>query len=181
VDSFDTSMFSQSTIPQVQPERIEYASVLRRFGAMLIDNLLLSIINTVIGGVIGFVFGFTNAQSLAAAGYRSGSTLSSLPPEVAGPLMDMYVIVFIISFVLMWLYYAAFESSDLMATPGKRALGMKVTDTEGERISFGTATGRFLGRLISSLILGIGFLIAFFTSKHQALHDLIAGTVVVLR
>lgn len=81
--------------------------------------------------------------------------------------------------LISWLYYACQESSRHQATIGKRALGMIVTDRQGNRISFGRATGRFFSRYISILSLLIGYLIQPFTRKRQALHDKIAGTLVV--
>jgi uncharacterized RDD family membrane protein YckC len=78
-----------------------------------------------------------------------------------------------------WLYFALFHSSSMQATPGKSAFGIKVTDTAGERISFLRATGRFFALYLSALILFIGFLLAAFTERKQALHDMIAGTLVV--
>jgi uncharacterized RDD family membrane protein YckC len=54
-----------------------------------------------------------------------------------------------------------------------------VTDLNGDRISFGKASGRFFGKIISRLILGIGFFMIGFTEKKQGLHDMIAGCLVV--
>ena len=59
------------------------------------------------------------------------------------------------------------------------ALGMKVTDLAGNRISFLRATGRYFAKIISALILFIGFIMVAFTEKKQGLHDMIAGTLVV--
>jgi len=73
------------------------------------------------------------------------------------------------------------ESSELQATLGKMALGICVTDKYGNRISFGRATGRHFAKIISSLTLGIGYLAAAFTEKKQALHDIIAGCLVLKR
>jgi uncharacterized RDD family membrane protein YckC len=78
-----------------------------------------------------------------------------------------------------WLYYALLESSTRQATLGKMALSIAVTNLEGNRIGFGTATGRYFAKIISGLILGIGFLMAAFTQRKQALHDMIVGTLVV--
>ena len=83
--------------------------------------------------------------------------------------------------VVACLYYASMESSGWQATLGKRALRIKVTDLYGERIGFGRALGRLFAHLISSIILGIGFVMAVFTSRRQTLHDMIAGTLVVKR
>jgi uncharacterized RDD family membrane protein YckC len=78
-----------------------------------------------------------------------------------------------------WIYEASMESSTKQATVGKMALGLKVTDLEGRRISFARATGRHFAKLISGIILLIGYIMAGFTERKQALHDMIAGTLVV--
>jgi uncharacterized RDD family membrane protein YckC len=79
-----------------------------------------------------------------------------------------------------WLYFAKLESSARQATIGKRALGIAVTDLAGRRISFGRATGRYFAKFLSS-VAAIGFLMAGFTARKQALHDMIAGCLVVRR
>ena len=81
----------------------------------------------------------------------------------------------------VWLYYALMESSGLQATLGKLAVGIKVTDLDGNRISFARATGRLVAHAVSGITLGIGFAMAVFTSRRQTLHDTIAGTLVVGR
>jgi uncharacterized RDD family membrane protein YckC len=85
----------------------------------------------------------------------------------------------LLSTVAYWLYYALMESSSRQATLGKMALQIKVTDLQGARISFGTATVRYFSKILSGLILGIGFLMVAFTEKKQGLHDMIANTLVV--
>jgi len=77
-----------------------------------------------------------------------------------------------------WLYWALLESSAWQATLGKRLLGLQVTDLAGRRISFARASGRYFGKMLSGLIFLIGFLMAGFTEKKQALHDMLAGCVV---
>ena len=81
--------------------------------------------------------------------------------------------------VIGWLYYALMESSMRQATLGKMALGLMVTDLNGQKVSFARATGRHFAKIISALILFIGFLMAGFTSRKQALHDMLAGCLVV--
>lgn len=78
-----------------------------------------------------------------------------------------------------WLYFALMESSEKQATLGKMAMGIIVTDLDGNRISFGRATGRFFSKIISCAILFIGYLMAAFTERKQALHDIMAGTLVL--
>ena len=76
-------------------------------------------------------------------------------------------------------YFALLESSRPQATLGKLLFGIKVTDLSGRRISFSRATGRFFGKILSGQLLLIGYFLAAFTQRKQALHDLLAGTLVV--
>jgi uncharacterized RDD family membrane protein YckC len=78
-----------------------------------------------------------------------------------------------------WLYFALMESSAKGATLGKMALGLRVTDLSGNRISFGRATGRYFGKIVSGMIFSIGYIMAGFTQQKQALHDIMAGCLVV--
>jgi uncharacterized RDD family membrane protein YckC len=83
--------------------------------------------------------------------------------------------------ILGWLYYAGMESSSRQATVGKSVMGIYVTGLDGQRISFLRATGRYFAKFISALILLIGFIMAAFTERKQALHDIIASTLVLSR
>lgn len=78
-----------------------------------------------------------------------------------------------------WLYFALMESSSYQATLGKMACGLIVTDMEGRQITFGRATGRYFSKIISKIILYIGFMMAGWTERKQALHDMIASTLVI--
>ena len=80
-----------------------------------------------------------------------------------------------------WLYWALLESSPWQATLGKKALGLLVTDLQGRRITFARASGRYFGKLLSTIVLGTGYLMAGFTEKKQALHDILAGCLVTRR
>ena len=86
-----------------------------------------------------------------------------------------------ISTIIGWLYYAGMESSSRQATLGKSLLGMTVTDLRGQRISFLRATGRYFAKFLSALILMIGYIMAAFTERKQALHDKLADTLVLVR
>jgi uncharacterized RDD family membrane protein YckC len=77
------------------------------------------------------------------------------------------------------LYFAIFESSSQQATPGKLALGLRVVDDEGNRISFIRALGRYLCKIVSGIILCIGFFMAGWTKEKTALHDLMVSTRVI--
>ena len=75
-------------------------------------------------------------------------------------------------------YRAGMESSKFQATLGKMALQIKVTDLSGSRISFDRAIARYFAKFLSLATLGIGYVMAGFTPKKQALHDQLAGTLV---
>jgi uncharacterized RDD family membrane protein YckC len=85
----------------------------------------------------------------------------------------------LVALVATWLYFALMESSPRGATVGKMVMGLRVVDEQGNRLSFLRATGRFFAKYISAIILMIGFLMAAFTDRKRALHDIIAGTLVV--
>jgi uncharacterized RDD family membrane protein YckC len=123
------------------------------------------------------------------------------PWKRAGAILLDFVIVFLAMFVMLllsdiffatrfkfqpgigtalwWIYFAFMESSSKQGTIGKAVFGLKVTGLNGERISFWRATGRHFGKLISSVPLAGGFVMAFFTKRRQALHDLMAGCLVL--
>lgn len=87
----------------------------------------------------------------------------------------------LVAIVFFFGYFVVMHSSALQATVGKWLLRVKVTDREGNRIGIGRSLGRLLGLFVSSFTLGIGYLLAGFTERRQALHDMIAGTLVVRR
>jgi uncharacterized RDD family membrane protein YckC len=117
-----------------------------------------------------------NPDVLKALQGNTGSTDTLSAYDFTTKFMYYYGVFF--SFIFTWIYYAGFESSHLGATPGKWALGIYVTDLEGKRISFGRASGRYFGKIVSGLILGIGYMMAGFTEKFQALHDTMADCLV---
>ena len=133
-----------------------YAGFWKRFAAFLIDMIVLMVLGAIVGGIFGFLYGTT-------AGTAEGS-------EVMGQMGGI---------IVGWIYYAAFESSEKQATLGKMALSIKVTDLEGQRIGFGRATGRHFAKIVSGIILLIGYIMVAFTSQKQGLHDIMAGCLVV--
>ncbi|MCJ7633967.1 RDD family protein [Candidatus Bathyarchaeota archaeon] len=104
-----------------------------------------------------------------------GSVLEIEESEIGTVIFWMYFL------ILYWLYFALMESSSRQATLGKRVFGIIVTDLEGKKISFGKATGRHFAKWLSGLIFYIGFIMAGFTKKKQALHDIMTGCLVVMK
>jgi uncharacterized RDD family membrane protein YckC len=171
-DQFPANPFSAPE-SDLTPERfatdadpIRYATFGRRFAAAFLDG----IITQVLSGVIGLGGGVIAGALIANAQTEEQARATSVGLGVGIQVLGM---------VIGWLYYALQESSAAQATLGKRALGLRVTDLEGRRISLARATGRFLAKIPSSLILLIGFLMQPFTAKKQALHDILAGTLVL--
>ncbi|UII28370.1 RDD family protein [Fulvivirga maritima] len=155
---------------QDKPKYFDYAGFWLRFIAAFIDGILLTIIQWAIFlpvlGLIGF--GSTNVLD-------PDSIDSGILSAVSGS--TIYLNLF--SMLLGWLYFALMESGNNQATLGKMALGLKVTDMHGEKLSFANATGRHFAKIISYIIIFIGFIMAGFTEKKQALHDIMAGTLVI--
>ncbi|MBI4895822.1 MAG: RDD family protein [Candidatus Aenigmarchaeota archaeon] len=128
----------------------KYAGFWIRLGAYLLDSLIVSVPSLIIFFVLSFSMGF----------------------------MGM-ILGIIVSVIIGWIYNASLESSEKQATIGKQAVSVKVVDYKGKRISFGLATGRYFAKILSALIILIGFFMIGFTEKKQGLHDYIANTYVV--
>jgi uncharacterized RDD family membrane protein YckC len=138
-----------------------YASFGQRFIAYLIDSILMAVIFLPVGFILGAV--------LAVSGLENDEVLTT----------GISLFINFLSLIATWFYSAILESSAWQATLGKKIFGIRVTDLSGNRISFGKATGRHFGKYLSSLICVIGFIMAAFTEKKQALHDMLANTLVV--
>jgi uncharacterized RDD family membrane protein YckC len=109
---------------------------------------------------------------------RDGISPDQFYSLAGGHARQIFAIQLLIGF-MGWLYWAVLESSPWRATLGKKLFGIEVADLNGRRLSFARATGRHFAKNISLLILGIGFLMAGFTAKKQAFHDILAGCLVV--
>jgi uncharacterized RDD family membrane protein YckC len=140
---------------------MSYAGFWKRFAALFIDTIVSIFIGGVVGLAAALLIGF-------GAEAEDGADLDGI--RVTANLFGL---------VAGWIYFAAMESSSKQGTLGKMALGIKVTDLDGNRISFGRASGRYFAKFISGFILLIGYFMAAFTKKKQALHDKIAGCLVV--
>ncbi len=144
---------------------IRYAGFWRRFFAYVLDGILVFVIATGGDAVAGLALGVDvglakgiHAGARQAASAALGCTIGT---------------------AAAWLYWALLESSPFQATLGKMALAIQVTDLHGQPISFARATGRYFGKFISALLFGFGFTMAGWTEKKQALHDFMAGTLLV--
>jgi uncharacterized RDD family membrane protein YckC len=142
---------------------VRYGGFWIRVVAFIID----AIVVRVVVAPVGMIFG-----GLGLA----GGMMTGLPH--AGLSILGGGVTFILVLFGSWLYEAFMESSSYQATLGKMIFGMKVTDLNGNRISFERATGRHFAKWLSGIILFIGYIMVGFTERKQGLHDLLAGTLV---
>ena len=129
-----------------------YAGFWRRFAAAVLDLLIVIVPMVVVGIIVALVTG---------------------PKSDATAAADWSIV------AVLWLYFAILESSSRQATVGKRIFGICVADIDGDRVSFSRASGRFFAKIFSALSLAVGFLMAAFTPRKQALHDMLAGCIVL--
>lgn len=165
VISVESAAPAEAAIPlPVLP--VKYVGFWRRFAAFLIDYFLINIVVFIISIIIGTIVYSSSLGSYPRTDFSAADTIFNLS-------------VILVNLGISWLYHVLMESSSGQATLGKMALGIIVTDSQGRRISFGRATGRYFAKFISWLILGVGHLMIAFTGKKQGLHDIMAGTLVV--
>jgi uncharacterized RDD family membrane protein YckC len=157
------------------PSHLVYAGFWLRFVAIFLDGLIVGIPMMIVGAIIGGIVGFTYGYSHPGTKF----TFIDSDGSLNGTFVAMEVGIMILSITVKWLYFALQESSSAQATLGKRVMGLRVTSLEGRRIGFGQASGRFFAKIVSGMTLLIGYLMAGFTERKQALHDMIAGTLVV--
>lgn len=142
------------------PEHLVYAGFWLRVAAIFIDGIIFLPLSLI-------------SYALSSAMKHADDASARLMLALLSLGFSLFLI------VARWLYFALLESSRWQATVGKKAMGIKVTGMDGGRIGFGRATGRYFAKFISALILLIGFMMAGWTERKQALHDMIAGTLVV--
>jgi uncharacterized RDD family membrane protein YckC len=150
-----------------------YAGFWLRLLAYLIDHVLLGVVLGVMALLAIAAIGIGYFRSIVQ-GLQEGN--GEFPFALVSDILFAVLVMFAVS----WIYHAWMESSEYQGTLGKMALGLIVTDTDDQRITFGRASGRFFARIISNLIpFEIGYIMAGFTEKKQALHDMIASCLVL--
>ncbi len=146
-----------------------YASFLDRFIAYLIDGVVLLLLNLILIGPFLLI---------SQGGSNNNATNSSFFDYLA-VVASQGLFLYLLLFIVTWLYFAILESGTRQGTLGKIAMGIIVTDIDGDRLSFAKATIRYFGRYFSSLLLMLGYALAAFTNRKQALHDFVANTIVI--
>jgi uncharacterized RDD family membrane protein YckC len=138
-----------------------------RFVAYLLDAFIMTIAAVVIVGIFIAVILLVD---------------ESIDDSKDSPVIIGSVIVMVLALlVINWLYEALMTSSRRGATLGKQALGLRIARADGAQLSFGRATARhFLKVVITPLVpFAIGYLMAAFTARKRALHDVLADTLVI--
>ncbi len=160
------------------PPHLIYAGFWLRVIAHLVDAIVLLV---GFGILLALWLGIV-ALTVGLHGFGSFQPPSSSPQIEPGTLVILALLEILLVaaiFVMGWLYHACLESSAWQGTLGKFVLGLRITGMTGERITFWHATGRFLARIVATLPFFAGYIMCAFTPRKQALHDLIASTLVV--
>jgi uncharacterized RDD family membrane protein YckC len=174
-NTYSTASQTASPVVYAQPS-VQYAGFWLRVVAYLIDSIILSV------GFMALFIPFAIMTGLTAVlgNIHPGEDPRDVGAVLGGTFFLGLFTVVSLAFLGVWLYHAKMESSSWQATLGKKALNLRVTDFYGARISFARASGRHFAKLITGLIpLGVGFMLAGLTERRQALHDMIAGCLVL--
>ncbi|HEY2622277.1 MAG TPA: RDD family protein [Dyella sp.] len=168
-------------ISQARPSQTTSASLddnagfWKRVAAYLIDSVLLYIPSALIEKMMGGDAAQATLEQAQLSASNDAQAMMAALSQYYTTMMPSFLIIT----AMIWLYFAVCESSAWQATIGKLALRIRVTDMQGQRISFLRAFGRYPAKYLSALILGVGFLMVGWTQRKQALHDLIANTLVL--
>lgn len=162
----------------------KYAGFWIRFVACVMDGIIVGIPIFIIALMLGVFSLFSTGEisdfDSSYDSYSGDEYYEQSMNEFDVTMLIIEVVIWVLSIVIGILYYAGMHASKWQGTLGKMIVGIKVTDLNGQRISFLRALGRYFATILSS-ILYIGYIIAAFTEKKQSLHDFIAKTVVVYK
>lgn len=163
-------------LPQTTAAALEdYAGFWKRVAAYILDGIILYIPQMLIEKAFG-------GDAAKAALKQASLDAVGNPDAMMAANMHYYSTMWpamLLILVMGVLYFALCESSAWQGTLGKLALGIRVTDLQGKRISFPRALGRYFAKILSAIILGIGFLMVAWTQRKQGLHDMICDTLVL--
>ena len=170
--------------PAPLPDRLVwvYAGFWWRVLARLLDFAVLTVAVSLIALVTGlrrFSLRFDPPGDGGTAASFTPAMAQTVPVAMPGHVHVQGGALSLVTVLLTIAYFVLLESSRWQATLGKRVCRLRVTDLSGRRIGIGRALGRYLAKLVSALLLGIGFLMVGWTRHKQGLHDLMADTLVM--
>jgi uncharacterized RDD family membrane protein YckC len=134
------------------------------------------LVDAIILGVVGGIVQVTLMGSMITFPQPQPGTVPDI--SVIGPMLGRLGLASLINMGIA-ACYEAFFIANLSATPGKMVIGVKVVRPDGSRVDLGRAFGRYFAKLLSGLILCIGFIMVGFDSQKRGLHDMICDTRVV--
>ncbi|TXI51539.1 MAG: RDD family protein [Lysobacter sp.] len=143
--------------------RVVYAGFWKRAAASFIDSFVVGIV----AGMVGMVFGLMMVAMMGSGGFDEGLAVV------------LQILNQLVALGLGATYFGWMHSSSMQASVGKLAVGIKVVRGDGSRISFARGFGRYFAYMLSTLTIGIGLIMAGFTERKRALHDMICDTLVV--
>lgn len=156
-----------------------YAGFWMRVAAAIIDWLILRAVSWIVLLPVLAAVGFSASSAFPFSGLSNPDELDVA--ALVASITAMFGVAWIVQTIVDLLYHSLLESSKFQGSFGKVALGIIVTDTNGNKLDFTKALIRNVCKFISSAIIGIGYIMAGLTEKKQALHDIIAGTLVVMK
>ena len=183
-----TALATATAVPAAVPQplgvgaityasNVTYAGFWLRLVAHLVDQFIIGFATLILLVPLFFLMG--GVALFSSLRRDVGETPD---PAQIGALLSFIFVLAGVGLLGQWLYFAYLESGEKQGTWGKQILGLYVTDLAGYRVTFARASGRFFAKLISGLIpLGIGYIMAGFTERKQALHDMIASCLVLRR
>lgn len=174
VDPLPSQAAIMSAGAVVDRSDIAYAGFWRRVAAYQLDSFIIGIASYVVMLPFAMAMGLSSQKILLEQG-------GSDPTAMFRSMWPMFVVMYLLIFTMQAAYFAWMHSRPAQATLGKMAVGIKAMRADGGRIGFGHGLLRWLAMLLSALTLGIGFLMAAFTRRKRALHDVLCDTVVVDR
>lgn len=150
---------------------VRYGGFWLRFVAVMIDGIILAIPMAIIQRLL--------LGSMRASVFTPNP--NATPDEalaMLGPMFGLLGIAALVGIVLGCTYETFFVVK-YGATPGKMALGLKVVRPDGSGIDVGRAIGRYFAKMLSAIIIYIGYIMAGFDAQKRALHDMICDTRVI--
>ena len=146
----------------------EYAGFWRRSAALMIDSFIVGVVGYFLMFVLMLLFGMgMGATGITALGNNSATVNALAIASIVFPAL------------LTICYYALFNASGNMATPGKMAAGLIVVNTQAQRISKPQAFLREFVKLIGTWFFCLTFVTQPISARRQAIHDFAGGTVVL--